>query len=222
MKDIFVKYILLVTILTIIPCYASAQLPDTLDIQFDFEGFGNMVMDSPPLYSGDIVDGDPLVNGGTWWMEIDDQGWPSPDDPDARWNYIFDTFFDYDGYGWTAVFDGNSLPEKPTWGLTSTNGSTMGGTLVISFTFSDWDMDGVLDIEERMSGMFSGTLMIMKYGTGDFAKYCGDGSYNGVLQNSDPANYADDYVSGNCDLDLINCQISNREVSWGSIKGMYR
>ncbi len=224
MKNLFIKYIFLVTILAIIPCYASAQLPDTLDIQFQFEGFGNMITDSPPYYSGDVVDGDPLVDGGTWWTQIDDTGWPGTGDPDTRWNYIFDNFFVYDSYSynWTAVFDGNSLAEKPTWGLTSQNGSTMGGTLVITFTFSDWDMDGILDIEERTSGMFSGTMMVMKYGTGDFAKYCGDGSYNGTLQNSDPANYVDDYVSGNCDLGLINCEISVDDLSWGSIKEMYR
>jgi len=203
---------------------SADALPDSLQVEFDFEGTGNAVMSSPPVYSGDIVNGDPLLVGGTWWIQMDDSEWPSPDDPDTRWNYIFNNYFVYDAYSfsWTAIFDGNSLPTKPTWGIEHPQNGTMGGTLVIVMTYYDWDMDGVLDIEERTSGLFSGTLIVMKYGTGLFAGYCGDGSYNGSLSNSDPANYVDDYVEGHALLNLINCAIGVQPVSWSYLKSMYR
>lgn len=199
-------------------------LPDSLQVEFDFEGTGNAVMQSPPHYSGNITAGDPLVVGGTWWVEMDDSDWPPPSDPDTRWNYIFDNYFVYDAYSfsWTAIFDGNSLPAKPTWEIEHPQNGTMGGTLVIVMTYYDWDMDGELDVEERSSGLFSGTLIVMKYGTGLFAGYCGDGSYNGSLSNSDPANYADDYVEGHALLNLINCAIGIEPTSWSYLKSMYR
>ena len=34
-----------------------AQFPDTLFLEFDFEGFGNLVLTSPPVYSGDVIAG---------------------------------------------------------------------------------------------------------------------------------------------------------------------
>ena len=98
----------------------------------------------------------------------------------------------------------------------------MSGNLVVSSTFSDDNRDGVFDIEERMFGTFEGNLMVMKYGTGEFAKYCGAGSYNGAAFNDDPANWMDDYVTGHCILDLINCQIGTEEKSWSYIKKIGR
>jgi len=203
---------------------ANAQLPDSLQIEFDFEGTGNVVLQSPPRYSGDIVSGDPLVVGGTWWMEMDDSEWPPTSDPDTRWNYIFENYFVYDAsiFSWTATFDGNTLPSKPIWEIDHPTNGTMGGTLVIVMTFYDWDMDGVLDLDERTNGLFSGTMMVMKYGTGLFAGSCGDGSYNGSLSNSDPANYADDYVEGHCLLNLINCAIGVEPANWSLIKGIFK
>lgn len=201
----------------------SAQSwPDTLDINFDFEGFGNMITTSPPVYTGDITAGDAEVLGGSWSVEIDDSGWPPTTDPSARWDYIINNFFTYNGVGWEGVFDANSLPQKPTWEIVHPTNGTMNGTLVIAFFFGDWDMDGVLDVEERTHGDYSGTMMVMKYGSGYFSKYCGDGSYNGCLDNADPANWADDFVYGHCFLNLINCQIDSEMKSWSAIKGYYR
>jgi len=37
---------------------ARAQFPDVLFLEFDFEGFGNLVLTSPPVYSGEVVSGD--------------------------------------------------------------------------------------------------------------------------------------------------------------------
>jgi hypothetical protein len=211
-------------VLTVLPCGAHAQLPDSLVVEFDFEGFGNAILNSPPLYSGDVIAGDPLVVGGSWWIRIDDSGWPAPGDPQARWDYVFGHFFTHDpsSFSWTGVFDDNSCPTKPVWELSHATNGTMGGTLILVLTYTDWNMNGVLDVEERMLGVFSGTLIIMKYGTGLFAGYCGLGAYNGAVQNPDPANWADEYVDGHCKLDLKDCRIGTHEVSWSAIKGLYR
>ena len=201
-----------------------AQFPDTLFLEFDFEGFGNLVMTSPPVYSGDVILGDARIVGATWFVQMDDTGWPPVSNPTARWDYIFNTFFQYNStyYFWTAVFDQNTLPEKPVWEINHPVNGMMSGNLVVSSTFSDDNRNGILDIEERMFGTFEGNLMVMKYGTGEFAKYCGDGSYNGAAFNDDPANWMDDYVTGHCILDLINCQIGTEEKSWSAIKKIYR
>ncbi|MBN1163087.1 MAG: hypothetical protein JXB45_00775 [Candidatus Krumholzibacteriota bacterium] len=223
MKGHALKFLFLLMIFAFIPCSAGAQeWPDTLLLEFDFEGFGNMILVSPPHYAGDIIAGDARLVGATWWIEIDDSEWPPTTDPNARWEYIFNTYYEYNSQtgSWTAFFNASTLPAKPTWGIDHPTNGTMGGTLVIASTMGDWDMDGVLDIEERMFATFEGTLMVMKYGTGNFYKYCGSGSYNGALQNYDPANFVDDYVDGSCILDLVNCVISNEHATWGSIKAL--
>jgi hypothetical protein len=203
---------------------ARAQFPDTLFLEFDFEGFGNLVLTSPPVYAGDIIAGDSRLVGGTWWVEIDDTGWPATSDPVARWDYIFANYYVYNPtyYFWTAVFDQNTLPAKPTWEINHPVNGMMSGTLVVSSVISDDNRNGVLDVEERMFATFEGNLMVMKYGTGEFAKYCGDGAYNGAAFNDDPANFADDYVTGHCILDLINCAIGTEEQSWSYIKKIHR
>lgn len=219
------SFLFLITVLVLIPGAVHAQWPDSLIIEFDFEGFGNLVMDSPPVYMNDIVAGDSRVVGGTWWWQLDDSTWPPTSDPNARWDYIFSTYFVYTsgaGANWTAVFDGNSLPTKPVWELSHPMNGTMGGTLSWSITILDWNGNGVLDLDERTFGTFSGTIMVMKYGTGNFSKYCGSGAFNGSYSNPDPANYADDFVEGHCILDLINCQIGTEESSWSALKAMYR
>ncbi|MCU0639664.1 MAG: hypothetical protein MUF59_07335 [Candidatus Krumholzibacteria bacterium] len=223
MKGQTISFLFLVMIVVVLPINLCAQsMPDELFLEFDFEGMGNMILASPPVYSGDITAGDPLVTGGTWWVRIDDTDWPPVTDPETRWNYIFTNYFTYNPMtgSWTAHFDATTLPEKPTWEIQHPVNGTMGGTLVISFTYGDWDVDGVLDLEERMFGTYEGTLMVMKYGTGNFAIYCGDGAYNGSCQNGDPANFMDDFVEGHCVMDLVNCQIGNENASWGFVKSL--
>jgi hypothetical protein len=219
---------LFLAITLLLPSAAAAQFPDSLILEFDFEGFGNLILDSPPVYSNDIVAGDPQVIGGTWWWRLDDSEWPPAPpagDATARWNYIFNNYFVYTpgaGANWTAYFDGNSLPTKPVWELSHPVNGTMGGTLVWSVTILDWNGNGVLELDERTFGTFSGTIMVMKYGTGNFSKYCGSGAFNGAYFNNDPANYADDFVEGHCILDLINCQVGTEETTWSALKQIYR
>ena len=223
MKENTLIILFLAMAVTLIPYTVSAQPPYDLEIEFDFEGIGNAILNSPVIYSGDIYAGDPLVAGGTWWIRLDDSSWPSTADPQARWDYIFNNYFHHDlgTFSWTAVFDESSLPTKPTWQITHPTNGMMGGTLVVVVTYSDWDMDGVLDIEERTLAMYSGTLIVMKYGTGLFAGYCGEGSYNGALQNADPVNWVDDFVDGHCTLLLKNCAIGTRNYTWSGIKSIF-
>lgn len=222
MKTSMIMIVCLLFATTLLPVGLSAQAwPDSLDLVFGFDGTGNMVTMSPPVYSGDITGGSDELSCGTWMVEIDDSQWPDTTDYETRWNYIFDNYYSYTGTGWEAVFNGTNLPEKPHWEINTSNGS-MYGTLVLSVVISDCDLDGVLDIEDRQSGSFSGTMMVMKYGTGYFSKYCGDGAYNGSFSNSDPANFADDFVWGNGALYLIDCSIGTEEISWGAVKSMNR
>ncbi len=223
MKGQTLSFLFLVMIVVVLPINLHAQaMPDSLKLEFDFEGMGNMISMSPPVYSGEITTGDPLVTGGTWWVSIDDTGWPSTADPEARWEYIFTNYFTYKPMpsSWTACFDVTTLADKPTWEIQHPVNGKLGGTLVISFTYGDWDLDGVLDLEERTEGFFEGTMMVMKYGKGNFAMYCGLGGYNGVCYNDDPANWVDDFVGGHCVMDLVNCSIGNENASWGFVKSL--
>lgn len=207
-----------------IPFATHAQLPPSLTIEFDFEGMGNAVMNSPVVYSGTVTNGDPLVVGAEWSVNINDSGWPDPGNPQARWDYIFNNYFVYEGApvnSWTAVFDETNLPSKPTWQVIHPTNGMMGGTLIVVVTYSDWDCDGMLDVEERMMAVYSGTLVIMKYGTGLFAGYCGEGAFNGGLMNPDPGNWADDFVEGHALLYLEDCRIGTEEMSWSAIKKLF-
>ncbi len=225
MKGKTQSLLFLVAVLVLTPYAAYAQFPDTLLLEYDFEGMGNLVMDSPPVYMNDIIAGSAQVVGGTWWWQIDDSDWPPPSVPNTRWDHIFNNYFVYTpgpGANWTAIFDGNTLPTKPIWELSHPVNGTMGGTLVWTVTILDWNGNGVLELDERTFGTFSGTILVMKYGTGNFSKYCGSGAFNGVYTNADPANYADDFVQGHCILDLINCMIGTEEASWSDLKTIYR
>jgi hypothetical protein len=206
------------------PTMAGALPPGDVQVLFEFEGLGNSMTVSPPEYTGDITSGDLLVVGGTWLIRVDDSTWPGTSDPQARWDYLFNNFATHDpqSYSWTMVLDEHSCATKPVWQINHPTNGMMGGTLVVVITFSDWNMNGVLDLEERTFGVFSGTLIVMKYGTGAFTGYCGDGSYNGELQNADPANWADDFVTGSCLLNLKNCQVGVERATWTAIKSMFK
>jgi hypothetical protein len=224
MKGNMIAGLFLLAGVVLSPVCASAQLPQALTVQFEFDGFGNAMINSLPVYAGSINAGDPLVLGADWWIRIDDSTWPAPSNPQARWDYLFNNFAVHDAqaFSWTIVLDEHSCATKPVWEINHSTNGKMGGTLVVVLTFTDWDQDGILDIDERMFAVYSGNLIVMKYGTGMFAGYCGDGTFNGSLQNPDPANWADDYVEGSCFLNLQNCQIGTREASWTAIKSMFK
>ena len=224
MKGNIVIALFLLAGVVLSPVCASAQLPEALSVQFEFEGMGNAMINSLPVYAGAIIAGDPLVLGADWWIRIDDSTWPPASNPQARWDYLFNNFAVHDApsFSWTIVFDEQSCATKPVWEIHHATNGMMSGTLVVVVTFTDWNQNCILDIEERMLAMYSGNLIVMKYGTGIFAGYCGDGTFNGSIQNPDPGNWADEYVEGSCLLNLQNCQVGTRESSWTAIKSMYR
>jgi hypothetical protein len=192
-------------------------------IEYNFSGSGNFMV-SPVQYSGPITAGEPTLVGGTWQLNIDDTGWPSDADKLVRWNYIDATYFapNYDdvSHSWTGLFDENTTATQPTWACGHTLGS-LGGTAVVQITISDFDLDQHIDVDERSFTTFSGTLIVVKNGTGIFAGYCGLGSFSGYSTNSDPANWADDYVEGYTILDIEDCSIPIEQVTWGQIKELY-
>jgi len=224
MKGNTVAILFLAMLVWLVPYGASARLQSSLEMEFDFEGMGNSIVNSPVIYAGDIYDGDPLLTGASWWIRLDDSTWPPLSNPQARWDYIFSNYFHYDAgtYSWTAIFDEVSLPTKPTWQINHPVNGMMSGTLVVAVQYTDWNANHVLDIEERTLALYSGTLIVMKYGTGMFAGYCGEGSYNGALNNGDPANWDDDFVEGHCTLLLKNCSIGTRAITWSGVKELFR
>jgi hypothetical protein len=219
----FAKISLMLTVVLLVGAsIAQAQTPT--HIEYAFDGTGNFMV-SPVQYSGTIISGEPTLVGGTWTLNVDDTGWPPDTDKLVRWNYIDATYFspNYDNvyYTWTGVFDENSTASQPTW----TSGHTLGtlsGTAALQITISDFDLDGVIDTDERGFWNFSGTLIVVKNGTGIFAGYCGLGSFSGYTTNPDPANWADDVIgNGYTVLDIEDCSIPTEDITWGQVKKLY-
>lgn len=200
---------------------AYAQVPT--HIEYGFSGVGNMMV-SPVVYSGSIDSGEPLLVGGTWSLNIDDTGWPTDTDKLARWNYIDATFFApyYDPFmgSWTATFDKNSTASDLMWDAASGFGG-LHGTAVLQITILDFNFDEIIDPDERAFTVFSGTLVVVKDGSGIWAGYCGLGSFSGGADNPDPINWADDVVYGSTILDVEDCSVPTNELTWGQVKQLY-
>jgi hypothetical protein len=200
---------------------AYAQVPT--HIEFNFSGTGNMMV-SPVVYSGSIDSGEPLLVGGTWDLTINDSSWPSDTDKLVRWNYIDANYFspNYDPLltQWLGIFDTASTGSNLMWNADATAGG-LHGTAVLQITIIDWDFDEVIDADERAFGVFSGTLVVVKDGSGIWAGYCGLGSFSGSSSNADPANWADDAVEGYTILDVEDCSVPTDNVTWGQVKQLY-
>ncbi|MFH1755117.1 MAG: hypothetical protein ABIA59_05385 [Candidatus Latescibacterota bacterium] len=222
MKRLSVLFVICAVLLIISAPVTYAQVPT--HIEYGFSGFGNFMV-SPVHYTGSINSGEPTLVGGTWNINVDDTGWPPDTDQLVRWNYIDATYFapNYDAMfgAWTGSFDEHSTASSPTWGASAALGS-LGGTANLQVTISDFDFDGVIDADERSFSIFSGTLIVVKNGTGIWAGYCGLGSFSGNAMNNDPWNFADDYVEGYTILDIEDCGVPVENVTWGSVKNIYR
>ncbi|MEJ2722621.1 MAG: hypothetical protein P8181_16005 [bacterium] len=201
---------------------AFAQVP--AHIEYGFSGTGNLMV-SPVEYSGTVDTGEPLLVGGTWFIAIDDTGWPSDADQNARWNYIDATYFgpNFNEYvfSWTANFNAATTASVPQWQASKAGVGDLVGTAEVQLTISDFDFDMTIDPDERALMLLSGTIIVVKNGTGIWAGYCGLGSYSGTIQNADPWNFADDSVSGSAVLDIEDCSLPTEEVTWGKIKAAY-
>jgi hypothetical protein len=221
MKKLSMIWVVIFGSLALVAPIAIAQTPT--HIEYDFSGTGNFLV-SPVHYSGSIYAGEPLLVVGTWNLWVDDTGWPPDTDKLVRWQHIDATYFapNYDPVllTWTGLFDENTTASSPTWDCSHTLGG-MSGTATLQVTISDFNMDAVIDPDERAFSIFSGTLIVVKDGTGIWAGYCGLGSFSGYSTNPDPINWADDYVEGHTILDIEDCGIPTDEISWGQAKQLY-
>ena len=199
-----------------------AQVP--AHIEYDFSGTGNLMV-SPVVYSGTVDAGEPLLVGGDWLISIDDTGWPSDADQNVRWDYIYTTYFapNFNPYvfSWTAIFNGLTTASVPQWSAGKAPTGDLVGTAEVQLTIQDFDFDAVIDPDERMLMLLSGTIIVVKNGTGIWAGYCGLGSYSGSTENVDPWNFADDSVAGSAVLDIEDCSLPTETVTWGQVKATY-
>jgi len=95
------------------------------------------------------------------------------------------------------------------------------GTTEVQFTIQDFDFDSLIDPDERMLMVVSGTIIVVKNGTGIWAGYCGLGSFSGYTENADPWNWAEDHIVGGTVLDIEDCAVATQDVTWGQIKSAY-
>jgi hypothetical protein len=192
-----------------------------MTVMFFTVGAGNMVADvGSVIYSGQIVGGD--LAPGIWSIAIDDTGWPV--DPGPRWDYIWNTFYEYDPAGsppvWTATFDTPLLATRPELYIEETGVGSMSGVADMRFQVIDWDEDGVLDADECAGDGLSGVVIIIEDGTGYYAALCGDGTYEGGYTR-DCGTFHDD-VQFQMTIDLYGCGMATEPASWGAIKALYQ
>ncbi|UCH85498.1 MAG: hypothetical protein JSW50_07365 [Candidatus Latescibacterota bacterium] len=202
---------------------AFAQVP--AHIEYSFSGTGNL-MTSPVIYSGTVDSGEPLLVGGDWFISIDDTGWPSDSDKNTRWSYVDAAFFtpNFNPYvfSWTGVFNSSTTASIPQWSAGNDGVGDLVGTAEVQLTIQDFNFDMVIQPDERMLMLLSGTIIVVKNGTGIWAGYCGLGSYSGSTENADPWNFTDDSVTGDAVLDIEDCSLPTETVTWGKVKATYR
>ena len=212
----------IVSMLLVVCAPVAADVPS--HIEYDFSGTGNLMV-SAVVYSGSIDAGEPLIVGGTWDIEIDDAGWPDDSDKAVRWAYIDATYFapNYNPFAgsWTGIFDSETTASSPQWRAGRPETGDLVGTADVQFTIQDFNSDAIIDPDERMFMVVSGTIIVVKNGTGIWAGYCGLGSFSGWTQNMDPWNWADDYIEGGTVLDIEDCSIPVETVTWGHVKSTY-
>jgi hypothetical protein len=200
----------------------AAQVP--AHIEYDFSGTGNLMV-SPVVYGGPINSGEPLLVGGTWTISLDDAGWPGDSDKTVRWNYIDATYFTPNFnpvvWSWTGIFNAVTTASAPQWRAGRGDVGDLLGTTEVQFTIQDFDFDALIDPDERMAMVVSGTIIVVKNGTGIWAGYCGLGSFSGYTENYDPWNWADDNIQGGTGLDIEDCSVPTEDVTWGHVKAAY-
>jgi hypothetical protein len=201
---------------------AAVAVPNHME--YDAAGATNFLV-SPVIFLGTVTAGEPLLLGGYWTLTIDDTGWPDDSDPNARWDYIAATYYE-PNYNpgtitWTGTFDEFTTASAPHWTSGKAGVGEMTGTAILQMSIWDFDVDQVIDADERAFIVFSGTLIVVKNGSGVFAGYCGLGSYSGSMSNPDPVNWADDSFNLSTILDVEDCSVPTKQVTWGNVKSLY-
>jgi hypothetical protein len=189
--------------------------------EFHCTGTGNMVLDSPPVYGGNIDGGD--LAPGTWSITIEDDGWPAPGgptDPNGRWDYLFLNHYVWDpgAHTWTATFsDGPLYLEK-------TGQGSMSGVADLTVQIIDVNPNGVIDPFECLDGLH-GAVIIIQDGTGIYVHLCGDGTYEGSYYRDctvGSGTYMLDNVEFDMYLDLEDCAMGTQASTWSCVKSLFK
>lgn len=207
------KALVLFAVTLLVASVAYAQV----HFEFHCTGSGNMVKNSPVVYSGAIDGGD--LAPGTWFIDVDDGAWPPVGDDAVRWDHIWVEYYVYEpgAYIWTGTFDNNDLY------LEKTGVGSMQGTCDLTFQIIDMDGDGIVDPEECMDGL-SGAVIIIQDGTGPYAQLCGQGTYEGFYFRDcgvGSPTYMLDNVDFNMQLDLDDCGMANSPSTWSAVKSLF-
>ncbi len=199
------------------------RLAHSDNLSFDYELYGTL-LNSPATYSGNLTSG----AEGTFSFTINDSDWPDPSDPDARFDYIWVTYFadNFDNstpgaWSWQAQMTG-TFELNITNGPPGFNGSCW-GNMAAKFTIRDINMNAILDDFEKFGeNMFDGRVSIF-CGNGTGEMECKRG-YGAVASNFFTFTYPPDqdtlYDGGT--ITLYDCSSATNPCTWGEIKALYR
>ena len=204
--------------------------------RFALTGTGSF-MASPPIFSGNIIGG--TLSPGTFWIKFDDTGWPvdNPSTPqNERIAYILSHYFHYDSTPGAEAWDGYFPPTAsgepmPTWRLYTAAGDTLGGSCTqVTITIKDLNANGIMEDGEYASKVIAGNIVAyINYGGGCFHNFCGQGSFSGTLNVSNPQTMEEElYVpsatsaSGRLYMRDGGCTVGVESSSWSQIKSIYR
>jgi hypothetical protein len=191
------------------------------EYEFTCFGHGNMAVESPVVYHGQITVG--ALAPGFWTITIPDAGWPSIANPAARWAYIWNHYYapnySFADQVWTATFD------DCTFDLVHTAQGTLRGAGDITFQIMD-DGNQLVDPWECADGV-SGAIIIINEGTGLYAELCGNGSYSGFYARScDLVPGQPDYMYDDVNFIMIlwleECGMATDASTWGAVKALFR
>jgi hypothetical protein len=208
----------LVVVAAVVAVFVAGVVLGQVHLEFECSGVGNMAAVSPVVYSGSIDSGD--LAPGYWQVTIDDTGWPSITDPEARWAYLLANYYTFDGMVWTGYFESNHLYLEKY----DPDGGSMQGTCDMTFQIIDYNFNGEIDPDECMDGL-SGAVIIIEDGTGVYALLCGDGTYSGSYDRDcvvGSPTYMQDDVQFGMQLDLEECGMDTETSTWSSVKSLFR
>lgn len=227
------KFLLAIVLLVFLS--TGSQAITFIDETFSLDGYGSF-MDYPPRWTGDIVGG--TLAPGTFWLELDDSGWPLDNagtTENERWDYIFNNYFDYDdtpgAEGWDAYFPNTTLGDyQPEWRFFTAAGDTLGG-LCTKFivTVRDYNGNGIMEDSEYANKVISATLVAwINFSSGCFETFCGQGNMAGDMILADEMTWEEqlyvpspEYATGILHLRDGSCSTDTDDSSWGKIKSIY-
>jgi len=218
------KLVLCALALSCLVLLASVAMADPWYYSFQVQG---TIMNHPAQYSGIFTD----AGTGTLQFTLNDAAWPDPSDQDARFAYIWSTYFagNYNNSTPGAEKWTGSIPGTFSMATTSApsgyNG-TCQGNIIAKFTIRDMNANGILDDEEKFSiqyNMLDGRLSkpCAFPSTGEMACKQGTGALNA---NGFNFIYVPgiDVLNGTGNLNLVSCPSADEPSSWGSVKSLFR